>query len=1054
MTRWLRTIVDVRRGEVAMALLMFAYYYLLLSTYYLLKPARDSLFLIKLGSHQLPFVYMLVAAIAVPLTALYGRAGRGLPLNRLINITAVVLIANLLALRWLLEFSNPVIYYAFYVWVSIYGVLTASQFWLLANAVFDAGQAKRLFVVFSMGGIVGSITGSGLTNVLVTRVHVPTRDLLFICAALLVLGIGLVDRVWRRLQREGAPVRRRSHERPRKDRVTDAFAIIKRSRHLSLIVGIIAASMAVTTFTDYQFKVLSAQSFTTEQTLTAFIGRFGFGVGIGALLAQLLLGYPILRRFGVTGSMFLLPVGLLAGSVGLIAVPGLAAVIMLVGTEDTLKYSIDRTARELLYLPVPLEIKKRVKVFIDIIVDRWFRGLAGAVLLLLINILNFGVRELAFVVCGLVLVWLVMAWFIRGEYIDAFRRALECREIDLDEATVQTIDRAGLASLREALASRNDRQVAYALDVIRDARVPSIHPSVVPLLEHPSAHIRLRALHALSRQADAPVRGDVEGRLHDDDPAVRRAAMQYVLDTAAEGRRARLGRFLTEGNMQVRATAVGCIAEGPPGDRVLVTREVIGSLMDAPPPDRTYARSQVAEIFGVLDDPGAWVWLETLLEDEDPAVVGAAIRSAGRIGNRAAFDRLIGFLRGTWRAEASRALSDFGSGYVGTMGDMIRDRAGDRATRIRLCRVLGRIPTQECVRTLLSALDTVETELRFYVIKALNSLRAHHGVLSFDSRPLGAALASESEWYYGILRALTAAAPTPTNTSASTLLRRALEEEKRASVERIFRLLGVVYTQQDIYGAYVGLTSGDKERRANAIEFLDNVLHRDVKRLVMPIVEDREPSGSGRPAATRARAFEGIFAGRDTWLKACVRFAARADGLSDLVRLDEAFVDDAYDRASDRGVTMLGIVERVIFLQNVDVFAEIPSEQLSHLAAIAEEVSFTAGEDIYQANDPSTALYIVLGGKIKLHRDGREFSTAGENESFGTWALFDDKPRVTAATAVEDTRTLCIYRDDFLDLLSDHSQIMEGVLKTLVTRLRKLADKISSVGGEGTRSTQ
>ena len=149
---------------------------------------------------------------------------------------------------------------------------------------------------------------------------------------------------------------------------------------------------------------------------------------------------------------------------------------------------------------------------------------------------------------------------------------------------------------------------------------------------------------------------------------------------------------------------------------------------------------------------------------------------------------------------------------------------------------------------------------------------------------------------------------------------------------------------------------------------------------------------------------------------------------------------------------MLTIVERVIFLQNVDVFESIPTEQLSYLAAIAEEQSFGAGDDIYKVNDPSTALYVVLEGEVKLHRDQRTITQVKESEPFGSWALFDDKPRVTGATATTDARTLCIYRDDFLDLLSDHSQITEGVLKTIVTRLRNLVDRVAVAPAPGADS--
>jgi CRP-like cAMP-binding protein len=141
---------------------------------------------------------------------------------------------------------------------------------------------------------------------------------------------------------------------------------------------------------------------------------------------------------------------------------------------------------------------------------------------------------------------------------------------------------------------------------------------------------------------------------------------------------------------------------------------------------------------------------------------------------------------------------------------------------------------------------------------------------------------------------------------------------------------------------------------------------------------------------------------------------------------------------------MLSIVEKVIFLQKVDVFGEIPSEQLSYLAAIAEELSFASGEDIYKTDDPSDALYVVLEGKVRLHRDGDDITVAEASEPFGTWALFDDTPRVATATAVEDTRLLCIDREDFLDLLADHVQITEGVLKTLVGRLRGLLDRVGA----------
>jgi CRP-like cAMP-binding protein len=140
----------------------------------------------------------------------------------------------------------------------------------------------------------------------------------------------------------------------------------------------------------------------------------------------------------------------------------------------------------------------------------------------------------------------------------------------------------------------------------------------------------------------------------------------------------------------------------------------------------------------------------------------------------------------------------------------------------------------------------------------------------------------------------------------------------------------------------------------------------------------------------------------------------------------------------------LTVVEKVIFLQNVDVFGSVSSEQLSYVAAIADVVSFLEGDDIYAANDVTDALYVVIDGRVRLHRDGEEIMTAGPKEAFGTWALLDDEPRVATATVVEDARLLRVDRDDFMELLTDHSEITQGLFKTVVGRMRGLLGRVES----------
>jgi len=133
------------------------------------------------------------------------------------------------------------------------------------------------------------------------------------------------------------------------------------------------------------------------------------------------------------------------------------------------------------------------------------------------------------------------------------------------------------------------------------------------------------------------------------------------------------------------------------------------------------------------------------------------------------------------------------------------------------------------------------------------------------------------------------------------------------------------------------------------------------------------------------------------------------------------------------------VIEKVILLQDVDVFAEVPTENLAVLAAIADEISLLEGDTLYRQHDPADALYLVLDGRVALRRGERTISEAGPGEAFGTWALFDEEPRLVNAEVVADATLLRIDRDDFVDLMADHVQIAQGVIMAGARRLRGLA---------------
>jgi CRP-like cAMP-binding protein len=143
---------------------------------------------------------------------------------------------------------------------------------------------------------------------------------------------------------------------------------------------------------------------------------------------------------------------------------------------------------------------------------------------------------------------------------------------------------------------------------------------------------------------------------------------------------------------------------------------------------------------------------------------------------------------------------------------------------------------------------------------------------------------------------------------------------------------------------------------------------------------------------------------------------------------------------------VLTVIEKVILLQNVDVFAEVPTEQLAYLAAIASELSFPADYEIYAEDSPSDAMYLVLSGSVRLLRGSTLVTEAGPNQAFGTWALFDDEPRVVSAHTAEPTEVLMIRRDEFLDVLADNVRVIQAVLRAVVRRLRSLGRSVRPGG--------
>lgn len=1046
MTVLLRNLIDLRPGERLVVLLMGTNYYLLLLFYYLLKPARDSLFLVGLDPAQLPLAYMLTALIAAPVTAAYARAGMRRRLDRLIILTTAVLTVSLVGFYWLLPVARGWGIYLFYSWVGVAGGLTTSQFWLQANGVFDAAQAKRIFPILALGGIAGAFTGGEVTNFLVRRFDLATTDLLLVSAAVLAVAGILASLVWHQksVVRGGVPDGPVTDESQGSD-VRSIIVSILRSRHLTLTVGIIALTVMTASFVDYQFKTVSWQAFPDQAQLTAFLGRFYGRMSLVSLLVQLILAPRLIRWFGVGNSLLVLPLVLIGGAVAMLISPGLMAGMALRGGDFSLKYSLDKTSRELLFLPIPLALKKRTKVFIDMFVDRWARGVAGALLLVATAVWGLDLRGIALLSLVLMAVWLFLALSMRRAYLNSFRQALSRQEIDVQGMRIRLDDSAAVDVLIKALGSTATREVIYALDMLQGISAPAVAAAARGLLDHASPEVRSRAVSVLAANRQAGDDDLVRPLLQDPDLTTRTAVVAFLCDAA--GDEAAVESLLTgllAGPGLTRNAAVAYIggAEGAEAQRALVTRKVIDAIRICGEREGCEGREVVARLPWLPAECSTQLW-DSLLTSEDVEVVVAAMEGVGLRGDYERVPWLLSQLgRPELRLPARRALAALSTTeptVIAGLEEFLRDSTKPSRQRTEIPRILATVPHQESVDVLLRRLETRHPHMRYAVLKGLGKLRARYPGLVFDTRLISREISTEAGRF---IQLAGVDALLPVEGEAAALLQRAVAETQQLRLEGVFRLLGLLYPARDVLNAYHGVMSGRRVLRANAHEFLDNLLEGSHRRLVLALIDEQPAYEAWRESLqllgdefdeslrTEADALTFLVNSCDPWLAACAIFAGGvAENPSAEIHLQPT------------GDDMLSPIEKVLLLQQVEIFAEVPSDQLAALAAISHEVAYLAGDTIYSEHDTPDGLYLVLTGAVRLSQGERTVSVAGPQVSFGTWALFDDEARVLTAGAIDDTRLLRIDRNEFNDLLSDDVRVAQGIIRTVARKLRELAER-------------
>ncbi len=898
----LKKLFDIREGEESNALLMFTYIFLIIASLLVVKPVRNSLFLTYFGISKLPYAFILVALAAAGITNFYSSWSQKIRLNILIRYSTIIYIGSLLFF-WILLYLNYQagwFYYAFYTWVALFGVIATSQFWLLANYVFNAREARRLFGLVGAGAISGGIFGGYSTRFLAPLVG--TDNMLLFCIAFLIICVFILRRIWKKTARFNYQERISREKRVIKRQFDDhILKIILKSRHLSYLAGIIGVGVVVANLVDYQFSAVASDIIKDEDQLTAFFGFWLSNLSIASLVVQLFLTGRILKRFGVTASLFFLPVGILIGAVSILITPALWSAVLIKVSDGGLKQSINKAGLELLALPIPSKIKNQGKAFIDVFVDSLATGIGGFLLILFTKYLGFSTPYISFVILAFIAFWCYLIIRIRYEYINSFRMALEQRSIDLEAQTINPEDASVLESLIRVLEGKNEKQILYVLQLIENLKNDKLIPYLKKLMQHRSPDIKVQVLKIINFYDNENFSAQAQQLIADENFDVKVEAIRYLFQHTDDGKKI-LINLLVSPDYKIRSAALLCTAQAyrmhSEFRKTIDMRNLFDQFIDQcyeidyDKNELNFMKINLAQVIGATGDPKLYPFLENLLLDHSPEVVRAALSSAVMTHDQNFIPILIRHLNTSIiRKYAREALAQYGEEVIEILDKHLSNPEEKRKVRLGIPKVLALIGSQKSVDMLLAHLTQSDLLLRHEIIRALNKLKVKFPNLKFHKDSINQQILDETKYYYKILNLVhkqnelmeeKAHFTIPNNNSgrinsAQKLLMKALEEKLEVNLERIFRLLGLRYPSKDMYNAYLGVISNKTDLRANAIEFLDNILDANFKKLIIPIVEENLPGHLVRKSQilfgfnvpSDIECMEFLLQGEDNWLKAC-----------------------------------------------------------------------------------------------------------------------------------------------------------------------------------------
>jgi ATP:ADP antiporter, AAA family len=393
-------------GERRRVAFAFAAFFLILCSYYILRPVRDEM-AVQYGAAKLQWLFTGTFIFTLLVVPLFGWTVRVVPRTILLPAVYGFLIFNLLG--FYAAFAAGITIYsaaAFFLWLSVFNLFVVSLFWSRMSDCFSTAESHRLYGYIAAGGTCGALAGPAITAVLAK--HVATAHLLmlsiFLLAAAVACMLALPDR---KAADDRAPAR------PLGGSIIAGIPLTLKLRDLRGIALLIICYTTVSTVLYIELVSQVGARFSSPSERTIFFASVDLAVNGLALILQMLGTRKVVSRFGLRTALSAVPLLLLAG-IGLLgawrSAVGFAALQTLHRAGE---YALGKPGREMIYTTVDSESRYKAKNFIDTAV---YRAGDAASAWVIAAIRTAGLDALLFVAVPAALLWLVNGFRLGGRH--------------------------------------------------------------------------------------------------------------------------------------------------------------------------------------------------------------------------------------------------------------------------------------------------------------------------------------------------------------------------------------------------------------------------------------------------------------------------------------------------------------------------------------------------------------------------------------------------------------------------------------------------------------